>query len=88
MATPVRLQPPWRPQSPSPASWYLATSTTWCKLQFRCAAGYVSFLFFLSKKWWVPLVKAVLRCALWLAGATQKLPLRRVRPPHLLEGRL
>jgi Platelet-activating factor acetylhydrolase, isoform II len=42
-------------------------------------AGYVSFLFFRSKAWWVPLAKQLLRCALWAVGITQRLPLARVR---------
>jgi hypothetical protein len=41
-------------------------------------AGYVSFLFFRSKAWWVPLAKQLLRCALWVVGVTQRLPLVRV----------
>ena len=40
--------------------------------------GYVSFLFFRSKAWWVPLAKQLLRCALWVVGVTQRLPLARV----------
>jgi hypothetical protein len=42
-------------------------------------AGYVSFLFFRSTAWWVPLAKQLLRCALWVVGVTQRLPLVRVR---------
>ena len=44
-------------------------------------AGYVSFLFFRSKAWWVPLAKQLLRCALWVVGVTQRLPLVRVCEP-------
>ena len=47
-------------------------------LPYMCA-GYVSFLFFRSKAWWVPLAKQLLRCALWAVGVTQRLPLTRVR---------
>lgn len=44
----------------------------------RHDAGYVSFLFFRSKAWWVPILKQLMRCALWVVGVTQRLPLVRV----------
>ena len=41
----------------------------------------MSFLFFRSKAWWVPLAKQLLRCALWVVGVTQRLPLVQVWEP-------
>lgn len=53
------------------------------RLRVAVVAGYVSFMFFRTKAWWAPPLKLLLRCALWLVGVTQRLPLFRVCGVHL-----